>query len=326
MPLLPFGAIPPKTNVGGSGITVVNGSNTSTISLAAAGPSQYIGTLQIYNANTNWQTNAASWSNFPAISSQSTTTVLSGLSAPGTNIPGFVMSGNAGLYQITVNGYVTLAGSALGSEGSLRISDGTNYSLGAASSSGGGTTAYGPDGSYVFNIYEPTAFTNLTFQLQGYTGNTSDYIEIYANSASVNLLETLNFDVVCFPLNSIIGAQIAMQATGSVTGGQSSGAVIIFPTVNWDTNSGYNNSTGEYVAPLTGYYMISGFINASGSNAGIYGYVNGSMATHLGITPGGNGNFVGMVYAVSGQTIDVRPDTSIGASGSSNFLSINYIR
>ncbi len=235
MALLPFGSPPPKTNVAGAGITVVNSGATSTISLATTLPSQYIGTIQYYSANTNWSSNSTSWSNFSAISSISSTVVGTALSAPSSVVPGFVMSGGAGAYQITMNGDIYTQGSALGSEALVRISDGTNYSLSNAQISGSGGGSYSPDGSFVFLIYEPTSFTNLTFQLQGLAGSSSVNITPYATGLA-NAINNITFDVVYFPL--------AGAATGS-------GIVRSVTSVSTATTAGATAQT-DYV------YLVSG--------------------------------------------------------------------
>src|ERR1700678_753723 len=77
MSLLPFGGVPPKTNVAGSGITVVNGATTSTISFSGSP-----GTVQaFFQASSQVTTNSSAvtattfttFSNSPALTFTSTT-------------------------------------------------------------------------------------------------------------------------------------------------------------------------------------------------------------------------------------------------------------
>lgn len=58
---------------------------------------------------------------------------------------------------------------------------------------------------------------------------------------------------------------------------------IIFSTVNYDTNSAYNNVTGIYTVPVTGKYFIAACIrgsnNTTNSLDNLYIYINGSLVS-----------------------------------------------
>jgi hypothetical protein len=335
MPLLPFGAIPPKTNVAGTGVTVTNTGSTSTIALSATGPSQYMGSIQIFNANTNWANNSTSFSNFSAISSMSTSIVGTSITAPSTNIPGFTMSGNAGLYQITYNGYVQLAGSALGNEGGLRFSDGTNVSLGVGQLSGNGTASNSPDGSFVFNIFEPVAFTNSTFQLQSISGTSSVNVQPQA-TAALNGILTATFDVVFLPLATYIGGiTAAARYFGSTTAVTGSLAKVVWSTQDYDTNSAM--SSGVYTAPFAGNLSINAALALSGtfvlnSTIDLQIQVNGVAKSETQIFAGGAmTNLVAEISDIlnvnSGDLIQVQVSSSgtlpvIVSSNTKNFISL----
>ncbi len=61
---------------------------------------------------------------------------------------------------------------------------------------------------------------------------------------------------------SLVNAQSAANQT-NVTG-DGTGLFVVFGTVNVDRNSDYNNTTGTFTAPVTGYYQVSASIYATG--------------------------------------------------------------
>jgi hypothetical protein len=158
-----------------------------------------MGSIQYFSGSSNWNTSSTSFANYSVITTVSSTITGNSLSLPATKVPGFtIVSGPAGLYQITVNGFITLAGSGLGNEGALRISDGTNVSTAPVSLTGSGTSSYAPDGSLVFSIYESSAVSNLTFQLQGMVGTGTESLTL-TTSGTAGTENTVTFDVMYFP-------------------------------------------------------------------------------------------------------------------------------
>lgn len=115
---------------------------------------------------------------------------------------------------------------------------------------------------------------------------------------------------------------ISARASGTVTGGSGSAVIIVFPSVDWDTNSAYNSSTGRFTVPTggAGYYHVNTYINAS-SGATIMIYKNGSSDSNMCNSGGGVFSGSGVVKVADGDIIDIRPNASIGASGSGCFLS-----
>lgn len=105
---------------------------------------------------------------------------------------------------------------------------------------------------------------------------------------------------------------------------------IIAQTILKDTNSAYNGSTGEFVAPATGYYQCN--IQVNTNNAGqnnVFVYVDGSSYISIGSNVGGDGNIAGagIVFATAGQTIDFRYAASWTAVGNSqSSMSIAQIK
>ena len=55
-----------------------------------------------------------------------------------------------------------------------------------------------------------------------------------------------------------ISATVVFQATGvQKTSGYSVGETVIFPAVTYNEGSGYNSSTGKFMAPVSGVYAFA---------------------------------------------------------------------
>lgn len=165
-----------------------------------------------------------------------------------------------------------------------------------------------------FNFYGPnTAVWNATVPITWAAGNSIKF-SIKAPISGWSSSQVMSSDADT--------RVVAAQAHGTVTGGTGNGVIIVYPTVSYDTHGAYSASTGQFTAPSSGYYRISGFANATTTIFSVFAYVGGVKSTKLGITNTGNGPFGGTVYALAGQTIDIRPDTAISTSGPDNWLSI----
>ena len=123
---------------------------------------------------------------------------------------------------------------------------------------------------------------------------------------------------------------VLARATGAPTGGSGAASTLIWPTVSFDTHSAYNSSTGEYTAPISGYYRVGAEVN--GTNAGIVirAYIDGVLDVDMALTPSGtsagvvNGSTI--VKVTAGQKITVRTSASIGALASGGFVSFEKIQ
>lgn len=93
-----------------------------------------------------------------------------------------------------------------------------------------------------------------------------------------------------------------------------------------DTTSSYSATTGQFTCPVTGYYSIVGS-SYSGSNPsyGVNIYKNNSLLIQGPLATMTNTGQVSVILSLSsGDTIDVRPSSSVTAGGeaTSNYLTI----
>lgn len=121
------------------------------------------------------------------------------------------------------------------------------------------------------SVYQLTAGTPYVFDVQGNNaGGTGVYLDgrpgvgasFYLYAEGVGLSNTSQN----FPVN--------MKVTGSGSWGGS--APIALGTVLYDSNSGYNTSTGVYTVPYAGYYLVGWNGNGTSGTKQVQIYVNGS--------------------------------------------------
>ena len=106
---------------------------------------------------------------------------------------------------------------------------------------------------------------------------------------------------------------------------------IIFPVTNQDTHGGYSVSTGKYTVSSPGYYRVSAYVSSATTTAGqIYAAVNnvqygGNIAANL--VNGAVGYLSGstVVFATSGQTIDIRPNQALSTLGNGSQFSLEKV-
>jgi hypothetical protein len=169
--------------------------------------------------------------------------------------------------------------------------------------------------------------------------NTSTTFSFYqqAGTASFNTTVCASGDVITYnvkiPVASWSSSQVFSQdadtrVVAALIGGgaasYSANSPIIYSTVGLDTHGAYSTVSGQYTVKVTGFYNV----NASGdgtSAAGSFFYVSVNGNTTAGynrpviaiqevVNQGFSGS--GKVYALAGQTIDVR-STNLGGSISS---------
>lgn len=206
-----------------------------------------------------------------------------------------------------------------------------------ASSLGGGTISYSTTSSGLAHVV-PFDSTHFRLFVVSYVGSGTAGTGAFA-STNFDLSGTVNTFSVDFkaPIagwssNTVSSADtdtriIATEIAGTPAN-VSSGNPVIFPSVLSDTSASYNNSTGKYTAPISGYYNISSAFNAAGVAGPIlvYVFVNGAQKSQIGAYSA-SGTFSGsqIVKVNAYDTVDIRPvGAGISSFGDSS-LSINRI-
>lgn len=102
---------------------------------------------------------------------------------------------------------------------------------------------------------------------------------------------------------------------------------IIYATVEVDTGSNYNNSTGVFTAPTTGYYQMSAWSDQGASNTSNFtAYVNGSAGKTFG-TSQATGRLDGTVVVslTAGDALTNRATNSNIGGGATGWMTITQI-
>lgn len=168
---------------------LAEGFNISSVSQA-----QFMGTLTYAPAaSCSWSVTATSFTSYSADTDCSAATVTGLVSAPGTKIPGAVIS-NAPPGEYVV--YTEFTGNPGGNKCFYRVSDGTNASgelyLGAA---GGGRTL-------VSRFSETLSTSTLTFQIQGANNTGATACDVDNNTTTPATSESFSMKIYRFPLSS----------------------------------------------------------------------------------------------------------------------------
>lgn len=150
----------------------------------------------------------------------------------------------------------------------------------------------------------------------------------FANGDSIDVVFTVpivGFSSTVLMSNDTDTRVVAARASGDPASAATT-TVIIIPTVAYDTHSAYNNVTGRFTAPVSGFYRVHGYLD-SGASTGvpIEIYVDGASVIRVGQTSASaNTPFSGTVKVTAGQLIDIRP---VGGTfdGNSNCV-INFER
>lgn len=141
------------------------------------------------------------------------------------------------------------------------------------------------------------------------------------------------------PFGSGSGSPVVFRSIGTPTGTiNGSFNVIVYPTADFDSNSAYNNVTGEYTAPFTGYYFVEAAVRFQGnSTANAQGdiaiYQNGSRVTYGQLQLGTNTVIYSHISIIlsctSGDTISIYGDSNLNSPiysvGDLNHFSIHKI-
>lgn len=95
-----------------------------------------------------------------------------------------------------------------------------------------------------------------------------------------------------------------------------SGNVIIYGTESFDTHGAYDNTTGRFTAPLSGFYEVSHQANSTNTYVTSV-YKNAASDVLLGVVFSGVGGGSVVVQANAGDILDIRPSATTGTFSSS---------
>lgn len=149
----------------------------------------------------------------------------------------------------------------------------------------------------------------------------------------VQFIQFAKIPIAGWSSNSVQSSDTDTRVTAAIASGNpqatyTANTPIILPTVLKDTHGAYSTSTGQYTAPVSGFYHVSAFFNTNAAqNSQLSAYVGGTQQYFIGFIPSNNGFALGSgdVYASANQTIDLRLSASWTAIGSGSFFSINRI-
>lgn len=116
------------------------------------------------------------------------------------------------------------------------------------------------------------------------------------------------------------------EITAIISGDPASATVgnpIIVPTVGYDSHGAYSASTGRYTVPFPGRYKVYGSLQSASSATTLTIYKNAASTALAGnLDSNGEATFTGMVNAVGGDLIDIRPGGTVDATA----MTLNFER
>jgi hypothetical protein len=231
-------------------------------------------------------------------------------------------------FSITLPAGLTIDYAKLsGVNNTYKVGELINVSSGATFASTGG----GP-----FILFVDGTTSNQVFFAEATSGST-----LVKSTGSANLGATANisyeFSVPISGWSSNVqmsndtDTKVVSLEVGGAAASATANNPIIFPTIGKDTNAGYNATTGQYTASITGFYQVNAFIDAStvALNSRAYVSVAGNTAAGYNRPLIGQNYLInspiaggGLVFVNAGQTIDVRCDNATGALSASSTMSI----
>lgn len=122
-------------------------------------------------------------------------------------------------------------------------------------------------------------------------------------------------------------AQNIVSAKYTGNNAATSGNPIIGQTLQWDTSGSYSTSTGKFTVPVAGYYQVTMMYNNT-ANLTYTVYLD-AVSKEIISLPNASGFNQGTstIYCNAGQTLDVRPSGTMGATaGSSNQAWVTYTK
>lgn len=153
-------------------------------------------------------------------------------------------------------------------------------------------------------------------------------------SGAITTAKIADANVTSEKLDLTIGVRAYRNAALSV----STESDIVFDTENWDLGSDFSTGTGQFTAPVTGYYKVyaqarlTNLGDGATSNLRIYANgVNTALSTVVGASVGGDptvvvGDTVSLTASqVAKVTIENSGSTALSVGTTSTFVTIEFV-
>lgn len=155
--------------------------------------------------------------------------------------------------------------------------------------------------------------------------------------ASVTVSVLLKIPIQGWSSSQVFSQDADVRVVAALIGGGSAAASannpIIYTTIGTDTHGAYSTSTGKYTAPVNGFYNINATGDGTAAAGTVYyisvngnttaGYNRPIIAYQEVVNQGFSGS--GKVYALTGQTIDIRATNNTGSYGTNATFQIERI-
>lgn len=216
-----------------------------------------------------------------------------------------------GGYQVDTSKITAFGGASLGHGVQLTMSNMVG-SCQVNSTSGqtgtGGVWVYDASRVRMGVINGGTSSSNVAHQAVGSAGNFA------LSNATVHIVASFIVPILDWSAGASLtandaGLQTIIAGATANTGAVSDANIIPFGTELFDNYQAFDTSTGQFTAPRSGYYRLSGIITSATSARAVAAYVGGVLVRRVAFceTDNGDSTLSGVVYASKGQTIDLRP-------------------
>lgn len=200
----------------------------------------------------------------------------------------------------------------------------TPASLSAAPVVGHGS-ASGDGGAFVVSVVADSA-TKVHFELTNATNSPTFWSNTFNDLANANIRMSIiaKLPILGWSSNVQMSETADLRIVAAIVTGTpaniNANDPFIFPTVSNDTHGAYNNSTGYFTCPSSGFYEVSALVNgtATFNGQGFILELNGTMYSLIGVGASSAAWGSGILYANAGDTL------SLSCSASQSSLSTSY--
>lgn len=194
-----------------------------------------------------------------------------------SNSPAFIFTpAISGIYKVYCN--IPCDSQGTSAQGITRIfntSGGATLLQESQANVGAGGTSFIVANGFVQSTYSLNAGTTYQFDIQGSLAAGSDLLATGSNSPFYMFAEGISLSPVLASPIGVVATKFGVDPTTAGTLSTTSGSPIVFPYIYYDTTSSYNAGTGQYIAPVSGYYDLSLTGIGSSANYDIEIWVNG---------------------------------------------------